>query len=164
MPNSNKCIQLCTISRIKTKKLANRKINRKKTYMLMDANPHLLSAKTHEYPLGYRGIMNNFIQISNNKTFSSAHLRRFTKTSKRSLNIHMSRVNFDKQYNCLTLCHLGNFECFCCLLMLFVDQLFAKYFQKYSRKVKQFGFRSGPTFCQARSGSKLFANVISRRH
>ena len=30
IPNSNKCIQLCTKSRIKTKKLANRKKNEKK--------------------------------------------------------------------------------------------------------------------------------------
>ena len=33
MPNANKCIQLCTKSRIKTKKLANRKKNWKKTYL-----------------------------------------------------------------------------------------------------------------------------------
>ena len=45
--------------------------------------------------------------------------------------------------------------------MFFVDQLFRKYFQKYSRKVKQFGFRPGPTFCQARSGSKLFAKLLA---
>ena len=30
MPNSNKCVQLCTKSRIKAKKLANRKKNDKK--------------------------------------------------------------------------------------------------------------------------------------
>ena len=40
--------------------------------MLLDSNPHLLSAKTQDYPLGYRGIMINFIQISNNRTISSA--------------------------------------------------------------------------------------------
>ena len=38
----------------------------------MDSNPHLLSATTQDYPLGYRGIMIKFIQISNNTTVSSA--------------------------------------------------------------------------------------------
>ena len=33
--------------------------------MLLDSNPHLLSAKTLDYPLGYRGIVINFIQTSN---------------------------------------------------------------------------------------------------
>ena len=33
--------------------------------MLVDSNPHLLSAKTLDYPLGYQGIVINFIQISN---------------------------------------------------------------------------------------------------
>ena len=65
MPNSNTCIKLCTKSRIKTKKLANQKTKRKKNQMLLDSNPHLLSAKTLDYPLGYRGIEINFIQISN---------------------------------------------------------------------------------------------------
>ena len=65
MPNSNTCIQLRTKSRIKIKKLANRKTKRKKnTQMLLDSNPHLLSAKTLDYPLAYRGIVINFIQIS----------------------------------------------------------------------------------------------------
>ena len=40
--------------------------------MLRDSNPYLLSAKTQDYPLGHWGIMINFIQISNNKTISSA--------------------------------------------------------------------------------------------
>ena len=40
--------------------------------MLLDSSPHLLSAKTLHYPLGYRGTMNKFIQISNNTTISSA--------------------------------------------------------------------------------------------
>ena len=40
--------------------------------MLLDSNPHLLSAKTQDYPLGYRGIMISFIQISDNRTISSA--------------------------------------------------------------------------------------------
>ena len=66
MPNSNKCIQLCTKSRIKTKKLANRKTKRKKNIqMLVDSNPHLLRAKTLDYPQGYWGSVINFIQISN---------------------------------------------------------------------------------------------------
>ena len=40
--------------------------------MLLDSNPHLLSAKTQDYPLGYRGIVIKFIQICNNRTTSSA--------------------------------------------------------------------------------------------
>ena len=35
------------------KKLANRKKKNEKT-MLLDSNPHLLSAKTQDHPLGYR--------------------------------------------------------------------------------------------------------------
>ena len=69
MPNSNKCIQLCTKSRIKTEKIANREKN---TWLLLDSNPDLLSAKTLDYPLGYRGIVINFIQISNCTTILRA--------------------------------------------------------------------------------------------
>ena len=36
--------------------------------ILLDSNPHHLSAKTFNYPLGYRGIVINFIQISNRTT------------------------------------------------------------------------------------------------
>ena len=67
--------------------------------MLLDSNPHLLSAKTQGYPLGDRGIVIKFIQISNNTTITSALFYEDSRRlSKRSLNIHMSRVNFDKQY------------------------------------------------------------------
>ena len=43
---------------------------KKNTEMLMDSNPHHLSAKTLDYPLGYhplgyRGIVIIFIKISN---------------------------------------------------------------------------------------------------
>ena len=37
--------------------------------MLLDSNPHLLSAKTLNYPLGYRGIVIIFIQISDSTTY-----------------------------------------------------------------------------------------------
>ena len=33
--------------------------------MPLDSNPHLMSAKTLDYPLGYRGIVIQFIEISN---------------------------------------------------------------------------------------------------
>ena len=46
----------------------------------------------------------------------------------------------------------------------FKINFFEKFFQECYQSVKQFGSRSGPTFCQAWSGSKLFAKVISRRH
>ena len=38
------------------------------------------------------------------------------------------------------------------------------FYKEHHQCVKQFGLRSGPTFCQPWSGSKLFAKVISRRH
>ena len=60
--------------------------------MLLDSNPHLLSAKILDYPLGYRGILINIIQISNCTFYEDSR-----RLSKRSLDIHMSRVNFDKQ-------------------------------------------------------------------
>ena len=69
--------------------------------MLLDSNPHLLSAKTQDYPLSYWGIMIKFIQISYNTTISSALYEDSRRLSKRSLNIHMSRVNFGKQYHLL---------------------------------------------------------------
>ena len=40
---------------------------------------------------------------------------------------------------------------------------FKKISQEYHQSVKQSGSRSGPTFCRAWSGTKLFAKVISRR-
>ena len=40
--------------------------------------------------------------------------------------------------------------------------LFEYWIFQYLQGVKQFGSRSGPTKCRAWSGSKLFANVISR--
>ena len=42
--------------------------------MLLDSNPHLLSAKTLDYPLGYWEIVINFIQISNCTTILSTPL------------------------------------------------------------------------------------------
>ena len=42
--------------------------------MLLDSNPHLLSAKKLDYPLGYRGIVIDYIQISDYTTIYSALL------------------------------------------------------------------------------------------
>ena len=39
-----------------------------------------------------------------------------------------------------------------------------KFFQEHDQSVKQFGSRSGLTWCQAWSGSTLFSKIISRRH
>ena len=51
---------------------------------------------------------------------------------------------------------LGNFACFCCCrLLIFLLFYFCKInfseklFQDYNQIVKQFGPRSGPTFCRA---------------
>ena len=61
-------------------------------------------------------------------------------------------------------CMLDNFSYFCCLLtFLKLNLNFQKFFHKHYQSVKQFGSRSGRTFCQPWSGSKLFAKVISRR-
>ena len=46
----------------------------------------------------------------------------------------------------------------CWLLTFFIKKNFKEHYQS----VKQFGSRSGPTFCRPWSGSKLFAKVISR--
>ena len=60
----------------------------------------------------------------------------------------------------ITLCPLGNFAYFLSSADLFQNQhFFKKFFQEYHQSVKQFGSRSGPTFCQAWSGSKLFAKL-----
>ena len=58
-------------SKIKTKKLANWK---KKINIYLNATglkPTSFECLTQDYPLGYRGIMINFIQISNDRTISS---------------------------------------------------------------------------------------------
>ena len=56
---------------------------------------------------------------------------------------------------------------FCIHFLWSVDffkiDFYKKIFQEYHQSVKQFGLRSGSTFFRARSGSKLFAKVISRR-
>ena len=50
----------------------------------------------------------------------------------------------------------------CCLLTFFNINFFRKFFQEYYQSAKWFGSRSGPTFCQSWSGSKLpvFAKVF----
>ena len=45
---------------------------------------------------------------------------------------------------------------FCALLNFFKIKF---HFQIYHQSEEQFGFKSDPTLCQARSGSKLFAKV-----
>ena len=44
----------------------------------------------------------------------------------------------------------------------FFFKIFKKFFQEHYQRVKQFGSRSGPTFCWSWSWSKLFANAFSR--
>ena len=52
----------------------------------------------------------------------------------------------------------------CFRLLTFFQNIFLqKFFQEHYRSVKQFRSRSGPTFCQSWSGSKLFVKVISRQ-
>ena len=66
-----------------------------------------------------------------------------------------------RQNATVQLCLLGNFAL---LIFFFKISFFKNLFQEYYQRVKQFGSRPGPIFCQAWSGSKLFAKVISRRH
>ena len=51
-----------------------------------------------------------------------------------------------------------------CWFFYYKIKFFKKFFQEFDQSVKQFGSRSGPTFCRAWSGSYLFAKVISRQH
>ena len=54
------------------------------------------------------------------------------------------------QLTFLTLCLLGNFVCFFVVCGFFFKLTFSKeIFQEHHQSVKQFGSRSGPTFCQA---------------
>ena len=50
----------------------------------------------------------------------------------------------------LTFCMLGIFfPCFYCLVIFFKINFFKKIFQEHYQSVKQFGSRSGPTFCRS---------------
>ena len=51
---------------------------------------------------------------------------------------------------------------FLSLDFFFEINFFEKFFQDYQQIVHQFESRSGLPFCRSRSGSKLFAKVISR--
>ena len=48
--------------------------------MPLDSNPHLLSAKTLDYPLGYRGILFILFRLVIVQQSKAHFLRRFTKT------------------------------------------------------------------------------------
>ena len=61
-------------------------------------------------------------------------------------------------------CLLGNFACFYVFSYFFFFFFFSKYSFGIAINGKQFGSRSGPTFCWAWSASKLFEKVISRQH
>ena len=54
-------------------------------------------------------------------------------------------------------------QAFVVICWLFLNKWFPKFIQEHYQIVKLFGSRSGPTFCRSWSGSKLFANVISRQ-
>ena len=69
---------------------------------------------------------------------------------------------FQVKHLVLTLCIILHALFLCCFF--FKINFFEKLFQEHNQSVKQFGSRSGLTFCQAWSASKLFAKVISRRH
>ena len=53
-------------------------------------------------------------------------------------------------FRSLIFCMLCNFSCSCCrLLTLFKINFFKKFFHEHYQSVKQFGSRSGPTFCRS---------------
>ena len=55
-----------------------------------------------------------------------------------------------EQVKTLYPCMLGNLSCFCCRLLTFFQINFFKiFFQEHYQSVKQFGYRSGLTFCRA---------------
>ena len=58
----------------------------------------------------------------------------------------------------LTLCMLGDFSCFFSCLLTFQNYFIQNFFQEHYLSVKQFGSRSGRTFCRSCSGSKQFTN------
>ena len=75
-------------------------------------------------------------------------------------------VRVGVEYTSRGLCMMKRFSS----ILLFADlsflniNFFEKFFQEFHQSVKQFGSRSGPMFCRAKSGSKLFVTLISRRH
>ena len=66
---------------------------------------------------------------------------------------------YNKEQEQLTLCMLSIFSCcFGCLLIFF--EINVQKIIPWILSVKQFGLRSGPTFCWAWFGSELFSKVI----
>ena len=67
------------------------------------------------------------------------------------LTVHCSHimVHLDKSHEFLTLCLLSNFASFFVICGFFLINFYKKIFEKYHQCVKQFGSRSGPTFCRA---------------
>ena len=64
-----------------------------------------------------------------------------------------------------THCIVGNFHDFLSSADFFKIYFFEKFFHEHHQCVKQFGSRSGPTFCRPNLGpSKRFAKIISRQH
>ena len=91
--------------------------------------------------------------------------------------LYKQHLHHQWQYHCVLLCwqyqeellfnslHAGKFFMIICrLLNFFKISFFEKFLQDYHQSSKQFVSRSGPTFCRARSGSKMFAKVISSQH
>ena len=62
--------------------------------------------------------------------------------------------------NPFTICMLGNFSCFCCRLLTFSKLSFSKNCEDHYQSIKQFGPRSGPTFCSV--GPDLGPNCLQR--
>ena len=59
--------------------------------------------------------------------------------------------------------HAGQFFMFFVICCFFHNKLFKKKYFRNTISVKQFGSRSGPTFCWSWSGSKMVVKFISRQ-
>ena len=70
---------------------------------------------------------------------------------------------FRRVMSCLVIFHWVIFHAISFVCWPFRKIIFFKnFFQEHYQSVKQFGSRSGLTFCQSWSGSKLFPKVINR--
>ena len=102
----------------------------------------------------------NYIQHFNSKNYKSVFLKYYVPTI--TLPLHKNKGSLTL---CTLFCHLRIvlFFFFFFVCLFFKLTFSKKIFQEYHQSVKQFGSRSGPTFCRAWYGSKLFAKVIRRQ-
>ena len=74
----------------------------------------------------------------------------------------LNLLNLKRDWNSLEYIGGKYFMIFCCLKIFFKTNIFKKLLQEYHQSGKQFGSRSGLTFCWAWSGSILLTKAIRR--